>query len=195
MRIKYLIFFFLLINSFSCGYNILTDEEIIKNNEIKKEVEESISSWIIKYALYPKSYQSISFEEFTTSIEQNKDGKIPNSEVYVMKHIHKILDKDSITKEFSGYFILNNSFKITSIENERSNSSGGGSTFDWNVWLSKFGKTLNHEDSVEFKNYEKSQIKKLFKDLKSRLENGDSYIEGEDVEGAKKIIDSISNLK
>jgi hypothetical protein len=195
MRIKYLIFFFLLINSFSCGYNILTDEEIKKNNEIKKEVEESISSWIIKYALYPKSYQSISFEEFTTSIEQNKEGKITNSEVYVMKHTHKILDKDSIIKEFSGYFILNNGFKITSIENVRSNSNGGGSTLDWNVWLSKFGKTLNHEDSVEFKNYEKSQIKKLFKDLKSGLENGDSYIEGEDVEGVKNIIDSISNLK
>lgn len=184
----------LLLNCFGCGYHILTDEEIQKSNEIKKEIEGSISSWIKKYALYPESYQSISFDEFSTSITQNKEGKIPNSEVYVIKHTHKILDKDSITKEFSGFFILNHALKITNIEVERSNSLGGGSNLDWNVWLSKFGKTLSREDSVEFKNYEKSQIKKLFKELKSGLENGDSYIEGENVEDAKKMIDSISNL-
>lgn len=194
MSIKYFIFFFLLISGFSCGYHILTDEEIQKSNEIKKEIEGSIGSWIKKYALYPKSYQSISFDEFSTSIMQNKEGKIPNSDVYVMKHTHKILDKDSIIKEFSGYFILNNGFKITSIENVRSNSNGGGSTLDWNVWLSKFGRTLNNEDSVEFKNYERSQIKKIFNELKSGLENSDSYIEGENAVDAKKMIDSINNL-
>jgi hypothetical protein len=179
----------------SCGHRLSPEEEKQYQDNMNK-VQNGVSNWIKKQALYPDSYESVSFVEYSESFSKRHDEKIPNTENYVIKHTHKILDKDSILTIFSGYFILEHDYSVNIIETERSNSIGGAFPPQIQVWTDKFGRPENHQDSLEFEQKQKQVTNKFINELKDGLEKGDIYTEDpKDINKLKNIIDTLERKK
>ncbi len=187
---KYRIIFILFIFC-SCGH-IMSEEEIKQYDDRKSKTQTAVSNWIKKHALYPKSYMANSFSEYSESFTQAKDGKIPNSENYVIKHEHRILDKDSNWATFSGYFILEYDYSISLIETQRSHGMGGGSVQEVQIWTNRFGRPTNKQDSIEQELHSKRAANKFINEMKSGLEKGTLYTEDEkDLVKLKNLIDTL----
>jgi len=151
----------------------VSPEERQQYQESNKNAQKGVIEWIKKHALYPASYESISFSEFSQSHSSRSGEKIPGSENYLIKHTHKTLDKDSNLMTFSGYFILENDFDVNIIEVNRSNSFGGAFPPKTEIWMSQFGRALNADDSLELEKLNNEKLKELVKSMKEGLESGD----------------------
>jgi len=190
-----LLTFFTILTISSCGHRLSSEEQQQYQDKINK-VQSGVSDWIKKHALYPDSYESISFGEFSESVSIRHDEKIPNTENYVIKHIHKILDKDSNLTTFSGYFILEYDYSVNIIETERSNSIGGAFPPHIQVWTDKFGRPGNQQDSLEIEQKQKQVTNKFINELKDGLKKGDIYTEDpKDMNKLKSIIDTLGKKK
>lgn len=193
MRTRLLIFFTLL-TLFSCGF-LMTEEKQKEFDETYKKAQTGVSDWIKKNAIYPDSYESISFSEFSQSHRSIKGEKIPESENYVIKHTHKAFNKDSNLVTFSGYFILENDFDVNIIEIERSNSVSGAFPPRTQVWTDQFGRPLNAQDSLEFNKKQQEAKDKLIKEVREGLEKGDFEAENpEDINKLKNLIDTFESI-
>lgn len=179
----------------SCGHRLSPEEQRQYQDNISK-VENGISNWIKRHALFPDSYESVSFGEYSESSINRHDEKIPNTEIYVMRHTHRILDKDSILRTFSGYFILEHDYSINIIETERSNSIGGAFPPQIQVWTDRFGRPENHQDSLEFQQKQRQVMNRYINELKDGLKNGDIYTEdSKDMNKLKNVLDSLEMIK
>ena len=131
----------------SCEERIPDDEKKLYQQSMNK-AQESVTGWIKNNALYPGSYESLSFTAFTATYSKKKDAIIPGSEKYVIRHRHRLLDKDSSLVVFTGYFILDHNFSVKRIETTRSNSTGGDAPPQTRVWTDLFGRPENRVDSL-----------------------------------------------
>ena len=183
---KLIIYLILLLTITGC-INVLSPEEKQQYQERYTNAQTGISDWIKKRALYPDSYESISFSEFSESVSKRHGEKILGSEKYVIKHTHKILDKDSNLITFSGYFILENNFEVNIIEVERSNSIGGAFPPQTQVWSDQFGRPLNAQDSLELDHKQQEVMDKFIKDTKGNLETESQN----DMNKLKDLIDTL----
>ncbi len=190
-----LLMYMTLLIVFSCGHR-LTEEEQQEFEATYENVETGVSDWIKNHAQYPDSYKSISFSEFSQSVSKRHDEKIPAYEKYVIKHTHKILDKDSNLVTFSGYFILENDFDVNIIEIERSNSIGGAFPPQTQVWTEQFGRHLNAQDSLELDQKQQQVKDKFIKEMKDGLEKGDVYTKDpNEMEKLKNLVDTLEKKK
>ncbi|MCC5916523.1 MAG: hypothetical protein JJU02_04260 [Cryomorphaceae bacterium] len=153
----------------SCGGGLAHFEKLF---QMQDQVEDSLSSWIRHFALYPESYRAISFSEFSPTISTIKGVPVPESEVYIIKHQHEILDIDSNLQVFSGYFLLNYQFDVTLIEINRSQSLGGAFPPRTEVWMEKFGRPLTASDSIAFLEKQQALYKKTTDMIKEAKESG-----------------------
>ncbi|MFT5971137.1 MAG: hypothetical protein ACI8ZO_001656 [Flavobacteriales bacterium] len=176
--------------------NVLSPEEKRQYQERYTKAQAGVSDWINKHALYPDSYKSISFGQFSESVSKRHDEKISGTEKYVIKHTHKIFDKDSNSVTFSGYFILENDFDVNIIEVERSNSIGGAFPPQTQVWTDKFARPLNAQDSLELDKKQEKVMDKFIKEMKDGIESGDFHTEDPDGMGKlKNLIDTLEKKK
>jgi len=184
-----------LLTAVSCGHQV-SEEDQKKFQATFRNITEGVSGWITKHALYPESYEPISFSEFSQSGSIRHGEKIPGSEKYVIRHEHKILDKDSNLVTFSGYFILENDFDVNIIEVERSNSIGGAFPPQTQVWMEQFGRPLHAQDSLELDQKQKVVMDKFVKEMKDGLNKGDLETENpEDLDKLKSLIDTLEKKK
>ena len=139
--------------------------------------------------MYPKSYESISFSEFSQSYNSRNGDKIPDSDNYVIKHTHKLLNKDSVMETFSGYFILENDFDVNIIEIERSNSIGGAFPSQTHIWINNFGRPINNQDSLHLGKKGDQFKERIIKEIKTAIDE-DNITSG-NVEELQNIIDSL----
>ncbi len=179
----------------SCIYrHSLEERKLFQNNF--NNTQSAVTKWIKEHAMYPESYYSVSFEEYSESWEKNGSVKVPNSECYKIKHSHKLLNKDSILETFDGYFIMDNNFVMNTIEIEKSNSFCGAFPPEIRVWTDKFERLLNSQDSMEMKEYEKAKTKRILQDVKEGLIRGQVYSSDSNaVKKLRRYIDSVENIK
>ncbi|WMJ71999.1 hypothetical protein RCC89_02255 [Cytophagaceae bacterium ABcell3] len=169
-----IIFIALLLINTSC-ISFLSEEEIKELEEKQEKAENSVKQWIQKYALYPKSYEEIAFDHFQEGYTSRKGKKVPDSETYVIWHKHKLLTRDSIPSTFSGYFLMENDFYITLIEEKRSNAIAGGFPPKVNDWMEKLGRELNYNDTLELNQRQQIVTEKSRMEIKRIIENIDTY--------------------
>ncbi|MBO0358001.1 hypothetical protein J0X19_08600 [Hymenobacter sp. BT186] len=180
----------LLINS--CKHRLTSEEDKHYQDNIRKS-QKGISDWIKNNALYPNSYKPISFSKYSESYTAENDAKIPNTEIYVLKHIHNILDKDSNLTTFSGYFILEHDYSVNIIETTRSNSVGGAFPPETQIWMNKFGRTMTHQDTLELRQKYKDNYERNIKELKHELDEGTVSSEGSiNANELKNILDTLN---
>ena len=151
--------YLLLLTCIGC-VNIQTPEETERYEKCQKEV----SAWIKDYALYPKSYESISFAAYSELVSEQEGVEIPESEIYVLKHVHKMLDKDSIMDTFTGYFILAHDYSVNIIETNRSKSTGRAFPPRVEVWMDQFGRPQTAEDCIDIEQKESKAMARFIKE-------------------------------
>jgi len=169
----------------------MTPKEMEENNQRIEKCESAVSDWIKKHAAYPESYIPIEFSEYGEAYMGNGSEKIPNSESYSIHHTHRIKNINGDTTTFSGYFILQYDYFVDIIEDTKTNSAGGAFPPRLEIWLSKFGRPLTKEDSLEWDARIREETKKVLKELTEGLENGNSYIKEGNKDSLKNILDSI----
>jgi len=152
--------YLLLLACIGCS-NMLTPEE----KERYEKCQEEVSAWIKNYAQYPESYESISFEAYSELVSKQEGVKIHESEVYVLKHVHKILDRDSIMETFTGYFILAHDFSVNIIETSRSNETGRAFPPRVALWMDQFGRPQTAEDCIDLEQKEKNAMARFINEL------------------------------
>lgn len=170
---------------YSCASNELPDEV----KAIKSKSENEIKKWIKNHALYPDSYEPKSFSEFSQSYGSRNGDKIPNSDNYVIKHIHQLLNTDSMIETFSGYFILENNFDVNIIEIERSTSIGGAYPPKTKIWLDKFGRPENSDDSLHLEKKESVHKKRIIKEIQISID--EANVKSGNVEDLQNLIDTL----
>jgi hypothetical protein len=190
-----LLMYLTILTVFSCSHQ-LTEEEQKEFEATHEKVQTGVSDWIKNHALYSDSYESISFSGFSESVSKRHDEKIPGTEKYVIKHTHKIVDKDSNVVTFSGYFILENDFDVNIIELERSNSIGGAFPPQTQVWTNQFGRPLNAQDSLKLDQKQEQVKDKFIKEMKDGLKKGDVYTKDpDDMDKLKNLINTLEQEK
>ena len=193
--IKYVLhysFLFILIFFNSCDYKEINNEEEKQFIHRKERAETAVSGFIRKYAMYPGSYESLSFSEYTVSYSQRHTDKIPDSENYSIKHTHRLLNKDSILQSFSGYFIMEHDYYISAIEKTRSNSTGGAFPPKTEVWTDEFARPMTEQDSLELMQRSKLVFSKFVKKMKEGIESGDMYSTNHGgLKKIKKLLDTL----
>jgi len=171
---------------------IIPLEEIPEYQDKIKIAQSEVSKWIKRYALYPDSYEPISFSEYSETYSSRNNDKIPNSENYIIKHSHRLLNKDSNMVTFTGYFIMEYDYFVSIIEKERSNATGGAFPPLTEVWTNEFGRPLNSQDSLELKKRNNQVTDDFIKEIKGGFENGNIYTEDpKDSEKLKNILDTL----
>jgi hypothetical protein len=169
----------------NCNTSISTEEYAAYEKRVKI-AEQAVSKWIKDNAQYPDSYESLSFTDYQESYTLDGNERVPDSDNYVIYHSHRILNKDSVMKTFSGYFLMEYDYFVSIIELERSNSVSGGSEPRTQVWLNDFGRAYTKEDSLLIEKRSDREVKKIMKELKDGLESGD--METDNPEEAKKLL-------
>ncbi|MFN6943310.1 MAG: hypothetical protein ACK4ND_00070 [Cytophagaceae bacterium] len=164
---------------------ILTLSSCGNRQERYEKAQNAVSGWIKKYALYPDSYEPVSFGEYSESVSKRHNKKIPNSENYIIKHTHRILDKDSNLTTFSGYFFLEHDYYVSMIETEPGNSISGPFPPRTQVWTDYYRRPMNRQDSIELNQRRERVKKKLINQLKNDLKTG--TVHTDDPEGLEMI--------
>ncbi len=150
-----LLYFFTGLILIGCTFNF---ESGSKFNDKEERLKTELSNWIKKYALYPDSYESVSFSGFTHMIQIIDGDTLFDTEKYKIQHVHKLLDRDSIMTTFEGFFVLNYDFSVNMIETERNLSIGGAYPPEINEWIDKHGRDLTSVDSVELLKFKPNLI-------------------------------------
>lgn len=125
--------------------------EIIKIKEDEKKIqtktEKAVTSLILAFAKYPKSYESISFEEFhVMHIADGDTREIEKESIQpIIGHRYKIKNSEGKIVEVYNTFKFDYQFKINIIEGEESNTF---SSYPPMVqeWLEQYGRTLSDKD-------------------------------------------------
>jgi tetratricopeptide (TPR) repeat protein len=115
--------------------------------EIQKRSEKAVDKFILKYAKYPDSYQSISYQDFhVMSIVDGSTGKRQkNSENPVIGHSYKLMNANGEIMEYYNTFKLTYDFKMNIIEGEESNTVSSYPP-DINKWIELNGRSLSKKD-------------------------------------------------
>ena len=177
----------LLIFFISCHGHRMTNEEIEAWNLRQKKCEQAVTHWIKLHALYPETYQSLGFNEYSESCNDDNGKKVDNSENYIIFHTHSIKNINGDTVTFSGYFKLEYDYFVDIIDTSKTNSVGGAYPPQTEVWLRQFGKATTTDDSLDIERRKKKAIRKLVKDLKNGVSDNE-----EEKEKTIKLLDSIS---
>lgn len=152
----------------SCGSRRrLTADEQIDFEKKYTKAQESVSSWITNHAVYPKTYQSLSFSDYSESITLYSNEKELKTQCYTIKHAHNILDKDSSEATYIGYFTLDYKYRVTLIETLKTDVVSGMSLSDIKEWTDKYGKPLSKEDSSLYKEKQQEAKEEFIRALKS----------------------------
>jgi len=172
--------------------NRLSPEEELQSRENSNQAQRAVTNWIRKYAQYPESYEPVSFSGYSESVSKRKDKKLPDTETYVIKHTHNLLDRDSNMSTFTGYFIMGHDYSVNIIEIERSNSFGGAFPSRTQIWTNKFGRALNRKDSLELEKQRQQVNGKMARDLKGGIESGDLQMDDpNDMDKLRNLLDSL----
>jgi hypothetical protein len=118
-------------------------EKYKKQDAIEIKIKERIKSFILEYSRYPKSYISISYNNFLC----DNYGEIENSKIYSIMHIYKIKTNKGDLIEHKARFTLDNSNNIIDINEYESlviEEQEQLPQLDW--WLNIFGRKLNNRD-------------------------------------------------
>lgn len=162
----------------------------------RDKTQKAVSAWIKDHALYPGSYKSISFDEYSESYNEINGVKKKGSECYSILHTHEILDKDSILKQFTGYFVVDNEFILNRVEEQKSNISGTSFPPKTEIWINRFGRPANHQDTVLFHQLQKKFTSRFVNELKDGIDKGSIYTkEGIDIKELEALIDSLERAK
>ena len=177
----------------SCSHSLSPEEQREYEDRVSK-TEIAVTNWIKKNAKYPESYDPGLFSEYSESATLRHDEKVPDSENYSIKHIHRMLDKDSNLTSFSGYFILEHDYFVSMIESVRSSAVGGAFPPKTEIWRERFGRLLNANDSIELENRQQQENRELIIKLKNGLNSGDMYPEDPDARSIiMNIIDTLES--
>lgn len=118
-----------------------------EEQKMKPKTESEVSKLIRKYAKFPDSYESISFEQFHVMFIANGEtlNKEKKSDDYVIGHRYRIKDNNGNTAECYNTFKFDHEFKINIIEGEESNTF---SAYPPRVqeWLDKYGRSLSDKE-------------------------------------------------
>lgn len=129
----------------SMMYKSIKALEEEKEKELK--TEKAVKKFVKNYSKYPKSYESLSFEQFHEMHTANGENltKEKNSEVYVIGHRYRIKDVNGELVESFNTFKFSYEFKINIIEEEEGNTF---SAYPPRVqeWLDKYGKSMKDKD-------------------------------------------------
>jgi hypothetical protein len=121
----------------------------------KKEIEKIIKEFILQYAQFPESYESIDFKDYIihSTVDSKGTDKPQNGESYEITHRYRIKDKNGELREFSHFFILTNDLSINIIEFPRSKNLWV-SPPELEIWLELVGRELSKK---ELKNLQLAQ--------------------------------------
>lgn len=122
--------------------------ELRNDLSIKKtEIEKIISEFILEYAQFPESYESIEFMDYITHsiVDSETLNSRKNSESYEIKHKYRIKDKNGKLQEFSHFFILDHDFSINIIEQSRSEKMWVNPP-ELQFWLELIGRNLSNKE-------------------------------------------------
>lgn len=177
----------------SCRSSSEEHKDFLVNRD---KTQKAVSAWIMDHALNPDSYKSISFDEYSESNIDINGVKKKGSECYSILHTHEILDKDSILKSFTGYFVLDNEFIVNRVEEKKSNISGNSFPPETAIWINRFGRPANHQDTVLFHQLQKKFTSRFVNELKEGIDRGSIYTsEGDDMKELETLIDSLERAK
>lgn len=152
----------------------MTEEERKRYRLKKQQTEQAVSAWIKNRALYPDSYEPISFSDFAESFTSKSGVKVIGSETYSIKHSHRIFDVDSNPATFTGYFLLENDFEVNIIEEQRSNSFAGAFPPVVEIWTTRFGRSMNHRDSLDLAKKQKTVQEEFVREMKEMVDHDSS---------------------
>ncbi|UOG77404.1 hypothetical protein MTX78_23970 (plasmid) [Hymenobacter tibetensis] len=168
LHIITLSFICIIVSATSCeNRRKLTVEEQVDVEKRYNKTQEAVSSWILNHALYPKSYEALSFSEYSEPFIMENNEKIPKTQCYRIKHIHHILDTDSSEATYIGYFTLDYKYRVTMVETLKTGAVGGMSLSDIKEWTDKYGKPLSEGDSSLYKEKQQEAKEELIHTLKS----------------------------
>lgn len=189
MRIVLLLIFI----SLSSCQSYLSAEQEKEYEKRNVAAQKAVTDWIKKYAKYPDSYEAVSFSDYSESFTSVNEKRIPESDSYVIKHSHKMLNKDSVLSTFSGYFIMEYDYFVSIIEKERSSATGKVFPPKTQVWMDVFGREANKQDSLEYKERYAKVTGKLVNELTKGLESGRLKTESpQDAYKLKELLDTLN---
>jgi hypothetical protein len=126
---------------------------IKEEKQQQQNIQQLISEFILKYAASPKSYVNMSFQDYHIYSTHNGSTleKEESSEVYSIKHIFKIQNKQGVINEYKVRFKIDNELNIMLIEEENDEESDIVSCFPPNLawWLENFGRKISKKDKKE----------------------------------------------
>ncbi len=167
-------------------------EDVPEYQDQINKAKTGVSNWIQKFALYPDSYEPISFSEYAESYTSDDGKKVPNSDNYIIKHSHRIRNKDSNMVIYTGYFLMEYDYFISIIETERSKATGKAFPPKTEIWMNDFGRPLNKQDSLELEVRHKQVYDNFINEMKDGLKEGDIYTEDpKDTEKLRNLLDTL----
>ena len=161
-------FIYIILSATSCeNRRRLTAEEQVDVEKRYNRTQEAVSSWILNHAIYPTSYEPLSFSNYSEPVTMENDEKIPKTQCYRIKHVHNILDKDSSEATYIGYFTLDYKYRVTMIETLETGAFSGMSLSAIKEWTDKYGKPFSMEDSSLYKEQQQEAKEEFIRALKS----------------------------
>jgi hypothetical protein len=158
--------FFLAMSSFRGCRRKMTEEEIKVWQSKRPIIENKVREWIINYAKYPKSYESLSFDNF--AITSSIDSSCINCNTLTTKHKFVLLNRDSIQEIAEITFMLDEYEYIKAFANHKVNFSG--SLFE-DYFITHYGRSLTQADSIYFCNYPIERINRTVNSLNRLFED------------------------
>lgn len=119
--------------------------------KLKMKSEKKVRNWILEHSLFPESYKSDTFFNFIVTYS-NESTNEPIS--FLIKHKFTLRNKDSVLKNTSWYFELNDKFFITAASEDSSKNNIREYAYKgelyWDSWFENMGGDYTDKDSVAF---------------------------------------------
>ena len=104
-----------------------------------------------------------------------------------------MLTNQGDTATFSGYFLLDNDFRVSIIEVNGMHAIGVGTYPEWEAWTDLFGRTMTAEDSSEWRSRSNRKFLHEMEQVRDRMNAGDAYVVGASKDSAKALMDIVIN--
>lgn len=126
-------------------YDSLKEDD--EDKKYRKKVEKVVKDFIRAYALYPKSYESLGYEDFRIMgvVDMETGEKYKGDESSSILHRYRLKNVNGTYEEVIHVFKLNGQLQITIIEEEWSNTVMAYPP-QIDEWLQTFGRELNDKD-------------------------------------------------
>lgn len=173
-----------------CGH-IVTAEEMKKRDADMAMCRTAIKEWILAHAVHPESYQPVTFDEFSTGLTLNGASPVPGSETFTLHHTHRMLTNKGDTASYSGYFLLDNEFRVGIIESNRTNANEAGTYPEWQAWTDRFGRPMTGLDSSEWRLRSNGRFLHEMEEVRGKMNTGDAYVVGTSEDSGKAVVDSV----